>query len=1254
MIVVGNKFINKYNQNPDSTSSIISNADLKNIILIELVTDSNDSISIDFGRHLKKIGDYSKFPVKEIDINEWNSPSYTIGETTKVIVVQNTLKLKGNTLEKLLTFVSQGGVLFVPNFIEDERMAYFYGLVKNGTRQKVDMPVGYYFDTNFLPNVKGTSYGEHIYHGGLDKFSFKDDVTILASAKNDRNYPAIIENNIGIGKVILFNTYEVLRKQDRGLLHSALLKGLENIPYPIANVSTIFLDDFPSPLYNTKEEPIKSEMDLTVLDFVKNVWWPDMKKLSDTFNIKYTALTAFDYRNSIKPPFLFDQWDNHLIIENERKISVTDWIAKDIIKHGHDLGLHGYNHTSLQVETWKEPDYMRIALASAKKKWTISGIGDFPVSYVPPSNYIDSIGMSELGKAFPSIKYMCSLYLGDYNEGGNREFDEEKWNPNFFDYPRISSGYDLNEEHKFVQQSLYIYSGIWTHFVHPDDVYQIPGGDESSAGHFSLRNKHSLGWHKSKDGKPGLLGVFANYLHEMEDIFPLSRYVSAEEGAKITKDWRKSQYSFSKNESEYFVERIDNDKKGEYYWFLYSSHKNVKKIEAELLQKTEKFEKTPFLDGFLYSIKTTHPSLSINSGSLNTMLTNTVARKVIDDYRLYKDHNYKITNLLSTYVKSEPSENASVQEWTKHYVATENLDKASLLLKEKIDTEKRLDTSAFNEYYKYMAWQNKSKEAWLTLQNHIEEYPLTENIKYSRSLGLKNGYPNEIIRKQFLEKQIKSFNDKEILREYYRTFNTPENKKEVTEVLIKLREVDPSLENEKFYLKHLIVYEPKQAIAELNKYIPSESSSLWNMSEEISWLYANNKRYKKAYDWSKYTQKITVVNKLYWLSEIKDFKTIRKEYIHFIANNPNDLKTKGEISKILLTNNQQIESWGIVSALPETIQKDTLKRALNEQVIYLNKITQKDLINRYANLFEVNVKKQIEKDIRLSENNSIEAETEIIGDNNSSTSFEKKITYTIKTEKLNSHSISVTNNDLYDVEKTSFSDIDNVNKNVTGLEYKFSNKPTGKINYWVRGRVEKDKQDNIYYQAGVGASLPKEKSFTSLSANIYPVKTGPGYQKKIYQSRLAIYQENNVKNVLKTIVYAEGNHYSNSDLEGSITTRVVLDNNKDKMFKVLPQVEASYSKSNKEETKDYPYYLVDKRFFAGGGVGLKYGTEKSKLNIRVEGSTFIDNDLGDFNRFTGQGSLKIGNFTKISATVELSTQSQAYSNSFKLGLKHTF
>ena len=84
------------------------------------------------------------------------------------------------------------------------------------------------------------------------------------------------------------------------------------------------------------------------------------------------------------------------------------------------------------------------------------------------------LGLRKLQEGAPSVKYIQSTYLGDFEEGGNREFDPEPYNDYFFDYPRISSGYFFEKDDIMNIESLYLFTGIWTHFVHPDDVFQLP------------------------------------------------------------------------------------------------------------------------------------------------------------------------------------------------------------------------------------------------------------------------------------------------------------------------------------------------------------------------------------------------------------------------------------------------------------------------------------------------------------------------------------------------------------------------------------------------------------------------------------------------------------------------------------------------------------------------------------------------------------------------------------------------------------
>jgi hypothetical protein len=192
---------------------------------------------------------------------------------------------------------------------------------------------------------------------------------------------------------------------------------------------------------------------------------------------------------------------------------------------------------------------------------------------VPPSNIIDSTGFVALEENIPSIVYNASIYLGDFEEGGGREFDPEPYNYHFFNFPRISSGYAMNSTREFNQQSLYLYTGIWTHFIHPDDIYQIPGDEPlESAGDYTLRNINSYGWRVSEDGSPGLLPRFRNYIQEVKETFPLIRFLKVSDAAKITKNWREDTYEFSETENTFQVAaQAENSEDNENFWFAYVS-----------------------------------------------------------------------------------------------------------------------------------------------------------------------------------------------------------------------------------------------------------------------------------------------------------------------------------------------------------------------------------------------------------------------------------------------------------------------------------------------------------------------------------------------------------------------------------------------------------------------------------------------------------------------------------------------------------
>jgi hypothetical protein len=84
----------------------------------------------------------------------------------------------------------------------------------------------------------------------------------------------------------------------------------------------------------------------------------------------------------------------------------------------------------------------------------------------------------------------------------------------------------------------------------------------------------------------------------------------------------------------------------------------------------------------------------------------------------------------------------------------------------------------------------------------------------------------------------------------------------------------------------------------------------------------------------------------------------------------------------------------------------------------------------------------------------------------------------------------------------------------------------------------------------------------------------------------------------------------------------------------------------------YPFWAISERFYAGGGLGWKFGKEDSNFNGRVEASWFYDDYSDQFKRFIGGVSYQIADYTAITAAFEIYSQTKFYSNVLQFGLKY--
>lgn len=1223
--------------------------------VLEYLVDPGSIESLKLSGHIKKLADYSKLPLQVTNLKEWNA-NPQIPESVKTLCLFDTKKITQNNIEKIVEFVAKGGNLFLPFNGEDVRFGYLIGLKPKREFETDILAKGYHFTSDFLPGMKGKTCRSAMQFYGFDRSCFTDQITILANAINNPNYPSIIKNTIGKGSVIFINTTGFMDKMDRGMLFAGLMHGLEGIPYPIVNSSTIFLDDFPSPLYDIKNEPIASEMNLNIQDFVKKAWWPDMSKIAQKFGISYSAMTTFDYSENTEPPFLFKQWDNKKIKDGNKNIYITDWFMNDVKKNNHELAFHGYNHVSLMEHDWKNKDFIVTALKTAEKKWLVNNYGPLPVTYVPPSNFIDRMGMKQLQKGMPSLKFLCSLYLGETADGGNREFDYDIYAPKMFDYPRISSGFFFDHNHEYAIQSMYLYTGIWTHFVHPDDVYQIADESNISQGIFDLRNPKGLGWRKTNGTNESLSNDFIKYLTSQKKLYPLMRFLNTREGAVITNDWRASVFTHKQNNDTYTVEKINQDLSAfkEQYWFVYGSQQNATQIENSLKEQNLKYTKANFQEGYLFNVYTRVPRLSIaNVEKKNETLQASVQaeiQKAKQELRQY---------LIDLYKKESDTENDVDYD--------EQHRKEMILLKNKMVSEEKIDVTTWNLYAKYMSWEDRGEEVWKMLEEHCLKHPKAENILYSKQLSTIIDYPNDLVKEKWMSAQmLVTPNDKDLLNSYVANFYTPENQEKIKTALLALLKIDTSKESYLKYLEYLLEFEPKNALIELEKVTPSEEYA--SLATAITWLYADNETYDKAMQWSKFSKEIDDYTRMTWLLEQKDYKNLEALYQKAITENPENYKAKALMSSVYHETGRFKEAWILANSLPEMDEKIPLRETFNTDVVYEEHAVKQYLIEHEKELFFPDVLESLIKTERKEYGDYIKLDSELQTNREDPSAFKNVLSYNFYDKKLNLHSIGATYAKMYDIK--GFKDLkDNILHNLYGIQYQFNlaNRPE-KLNYWARSRVEYSDNGAVFFHYGMGATLSSQTTFNSAEFKIYPAETGPAYSKSIYRFQLNFYRDMYFFGFLNTSISLEGNFYNKSktqqtnyttddSFEGSITTKISLDNPDEKTYKIIPFVEASKSqgalgKSTIPLASGYPYWMLDDRLFYGGGVGFKLGKSTDNFRLNVEGTYFIDDYSDDFQRILGGIEYQLFDYTSITTNLEMYIQSKYYSNVIQFGIKH--
>lgn len=407
--------------------------------------------------------DYAKVPYTEISQEEISNiePS-----------PYNVLVLAGEhaeewPFEEIESFVEEGGRLYIGARFIDTRYNEMLGIddvndFKGGL-------TGLTFEQELFPGYTDLEPDSLLLSHSIANMTLREEAEPYLSVEGD---PLMWTNEYGDGKALFWNTTAMAGKNTRGLL----LQSLSILPPAFASaqadIKTVHIDDFPAPAPAEENEQIAEQYDTSVEDFYTDVWWEDMKQIGMDHDFTYTGLMIGTYEGTM------DATAEELI---ERDRYPMLFFGRNMYRHDGEIGLHGYNHQPLVTEDepmdpellytpWESIETMEESLTRVEKIFHHYYPEEDFKTYVPPSNVLNRTGIQALHETLPSINTIASLYTGEGEGSFIQEFEEDETYPSIYHFPRVSSGYGESAENQFIQADAIANFGVFSHFVHPDDV----------------------------------------------------------------------------------------------------------------------------------------------------------------------------------------------------------------------------------------------------------------------------------------------------------------------------------------------------------------------------------------------------------------------------------------------------------------------------------------------------------------------------------------------------------------------------------------------------------------------------------------------------------------------------------------------------------------------------------------------------------------------------------------------------------------
>lgn len=430
-----------------------------------VVYDAGSDYSVRVKNNAARVLQYMKKPLQTVNVL---AEPLQIEACEAVIIAVPQLGMIHSSIE-LTNYVEEGGNLFLAvRTVQDDDFYQVYrklGILASG--EAVDSQ-GIVLKSNILIGEDGLAIQDSFMTNTVNSVELGDECHILA--ETGKGVPLLWKKDYGGGTFVVFNGTMLQEKTNRGLIAGAISMLEPDFIYPIFDLKLFYIDDFPAPIRKGNDPAIFNAYHRDIPRFYRDIWWPDMLKAAKKYGLKYTTMIIQSYNDRVDPPFASP-------LDEDRGNLIS--YGREVIKSGGELGVHGYNHQSLQTSAliadnygykrWDNSESMSESVAEVLHYMNKAFPQYEAMSYVPPSNMLDEEGREALKQAWPTLAVISSLY-GEDAERMSYIQEFEIAQDGLLEMPRITSGYRDTPFDRWAEANAVTSLGVFSHFIHPDDL----------------------------------------------------------------------------------------------------------------------------------------------------------------------------------------------------------------------------------------------------------------------------------------------------------------------------------------------------------------------------------------------------------------------------------------------------------------------------------------------------------------------------------------------------------------------------------------------------------------------------------------------------------------------------------------------------------------------------------------------------------------------------------------------------------------